>query len=187
MRDDIAGLMGALFPIVVADLTRGSGHFAAAQGAVGTAHQIGAVASMALGGVLAAWGGYDAALPRARRGGRPGCRRVLAGAARNPRRAGDGDGQPRRREAFGLALPRHPRPPRATTATRGGQKRGQERMRPAQRPGSTRPDRGPERRAGPARSLARLIVRLVAGFAGLVVLVGLIAFAIAAAFGWRPP
>ena len=60
-------------------------------------------------------------------------------------------------------------------------------MRPARRPGSTRPDRWPERRTGPARSLAGLIVRLVAGFAGLVALVGLIAFAIAAAFGWRPP
>jgi MFS family permease len=56
-----AGLIGALFPIVVADLTRGSGHFAAAQGVVGTTHQVGAVASMALGGALAAWGGYGAA------------------------------------------------------------------------------------------------------------------------------
>ena len=56
-----AGLIGALFPIVVADLTRGSGHFAAAQGVVGTAHGAGAMASMALGGALAAWGGYDAA------------------------------------------------------------------------------------------------------------------------------
>jgi predicted MFS family arabinose efflux permease len=56
-----AGLMGALFPIVVADLTRGSGHFAAAQGVVGTAHQIGAMASMALGGALASWAGYDTA------------------------------------------------------------------------------------------------------------------------------
>jgi len=56
-----AGLMGALFPIVVADLTRGSGHFAAAQGAVGAAHGTGAMMSMALGGLLAAWGGYDTA------------------------------------------------------------------------------------------------------------------------------
>ena len=55
------GVFGALFPVVVADLTRGSGHFAAAQGVVGTAHQIGAMASMALGGALAAWGGYGAA------------------------------------------------------------------------------------------------------------------------------
>ncbi len=56
-----AGLMGALFPIVVADLTRGSGHFAAAQGVVGTMHGTGAMVSMALGGALAAWGGYDTA------------------------------------------------------------------------------------------------------------------------------
>ena len=56
-----AGLMGALFPIVVADLTRGSGHFAAAQGAVGAVHGTGAMMSMALGGLLAAWGGYDTA------------------------------------------------------------------------------------------------------------------------------
>jgi predicted MFS family arabinose efflux permease len=56
-----AGLVGALFPVVVADLTRGSGRFAAAQGAVGAAHGVGAMASMALGGALAAWGGYDVA------------------------------------------------------------------------------------------------------------------------------
>ncbi|HYF56850.1 MAG TPA: MFS transporter [Salinarimonas sp.] len=56
-----AGLFGALFPIVVADLTRGSGHFAAAQGVVGTVHGLGAVASMSLGGLIAAGAGYDAA------------------------------------------------------------------------------------------------------------------------------
>jgi MFS family permease len=56
-----AGLTGALFPIIVADLTRGSGHFAAAQGVVGTAHGIGAMSSMALGGVLVVWAGYDTA------------------------------------------------------------------------------------------------------------------------------
>ena len=56
-----AGLIGALFPIVIADLTRGSGHFAAVQGVVGTAHGIGGMASMALGGVLAAYAGYDTA------------------------------------------------------------------------------------------------------------------------------
>jgi MFS family permease len=54
-----AGLIGALFPIMVADLTRGSGRFAAAQGALGTAHGLGAMASMTLGGVLAVWGGYN--------------------------------------------------------------------------------------------------------------------------------
>lgn len=56
-----AGLIGALFPVVVADLTRGSGHFAAAQGVVGTVHGIGGVASMALAGVLVVWAGYNVA------------------------------------------------------------------------------------------------------------------------------
>lgn len=56
-----AGLIGALFPIVVADLTRGSGHFAAAQGVVGTMHGIGSMMSMVLGGILVVWAGYDTA------------------------------------------------------------------------------------------------------------------------------
>ncbi|MBL6081405.1 MFS transporter [Belnapia sp. T18] len=56
-----AGLIGALFPIVVADLTRGSGHFAAAQGVVATMHGIGSMMSMVLGGVLVVWAGYDTA------------------------------------------------------------------------------------------------------------------------------
>jgi predicted MFS family arabinose efflux permease len=56
-----AGLIGALFPVVVADLTRGTGHFAATQGAVGTVHGMGGVVSMALGGYLVAWAGYDTA------------------------------------------------------------------------------------------------------------------------------
>jgi MFS family permease len=55
-----AGLIGALFPVVVADLTRGSGHFAAAQGVVGTVHAIGGVTSMALAGQLVVLAGYDA-------------------------------------------------------------------------------------------------------------------------------
>jgi hypothetical protein len=46
---------------VVADLTRGSGHFAAAQGVVGTVHGIGGMTSMALAGVLVVWAGYNAA------------------------------------------------------------------------------------------------------------------------------
>ena len=55
-----AGLIGALFPVIVSDLTRGSGHFAAAQGVVGTVHAIGGVISMALAGQLVVWAGYDA-------------------------------------------------------------------------------------------------------------------------------
>lgn len=56
-----AGLIGALFPVIVADLTRGSGHFAAAQGVVGTVHGVGGVLSMTLSGVLVVQAGYDAA------------------------------------------------------------------------------------------------------------------------------
>jgi MFS family permease len=56
-----AGLIGALFPVIVADLTRGSGHFAAAQGAVGTFHGVGGVISMAVAGQLVVRSGYDTA------------------------------------------------------------------------------------------------------------------------------
>jgi MFS family permease len=56
-----AGLIGALFPVVVADLTRGSGHFAAAQGAVGTVHGIGGVISATLAGAIVVRYGFDAA------------------------------------------------------------------------------------------------------------------------------
>jgi MFS family permease len=35
------GVFGALFPVLIADLTRGRGHFGAAQGLVGTAHGMG--------------------------------------------------------------------------------------------------------------------------------------------------
>ncbi len=56
-----AGLIGALFPIVVADLTRGSGHFAAALGVVGAVHAVGGVISMVLAGAVVVWAGYDAA------------------------------------------------------------------------------------------------------------------------------
>lgn len=54
-----AGLMGALFPVVVADLTRGSGHFAAAQGVVGTVQGIGGLVSVAAAGQLVVHAGYD--------------------------------------------------------------------------------------------------------------------------------
>jgi dipeptide/tripeptide permease len=47
--------------VVVADLTRGTGHFNAAQGAVATAQAIGGVASTSLAGLAAARVGYDAA------------------------------------------------------------------------------------------------------------------------------
>jgi len=56
-----AGLVGALFPVVVADLTRGTGHFNAAQGAVGTVHAVGGIISGAMAGSIAVRAGYDAA------------------------------------------------------------------------------------------------------------------------------
>ena len=55
-----AGLIGALFPVVVADLTRGSGHFAAAQGAVGTVHALGGIVGGTVAGVIVVQAGYDA-------------------------------------------------------------------------------------------------------------------------------
>jgi MFS family permease len=56
-----AGLIGALFPVVVADLTRGSGHFNAAGGAVGTVHAIGGILSGVLAGQIVVLAGYQAA------------------------------------------------------------------------------------------------------------------------------
>ena len=56
-----AGLVGALFPVVVADLTRGSGRFNAACGVVGTVHGMGGVLSAALAGQVASHAGYAAA------------------------------------------------------------------------------------------------------------------------------
>lgn len=56
-----AGLYGALFPLVVADLTRGSGHFNVSLGAVATAQGIGASVSNAAAGFVVVHAGYDAA------------------------------------------------------------------------------------------------------------------------------
>ena len=56
-----AGLTGALFPVVVADLTRGSGHFNAAGGAIGTVHAVGGIVSGALAGEVVVLAGYEAA------------------------------------------------------------------------------------------------------------------------------
>ncbi len=56
-----AGLYGALFPVIVADLTRGTGHFNLAQGAVITAQGIGAALSTSLAGLVVVHAGYSAA------------------------------------------------------------------------------------------------------------------------------
>lgn len=55
------GVFGALFPVVIADLTRGSGHFNATQGAVGTVHGIGGLAGGPISAACVVWAGYDAA------------------------------------------------------------------------------------------------------------------------------
>ncbi len=56
-----AGIFGALFPVVIADLTHGSGRFNVAQGAVATAQGIGAAISASLAGTIIVGAGYSAA------------------------------------------------------------------------------------------------------------------------------
>ena len=56
-----AGIYGALFPIVVADLTRGTGRFNVSQGAVATAQGIGAALSATVAGLIIVSAGYAAA------------------------------------------------------------------------------------------------------------------------------
>jgi predicted MFS family arabinose efflux permease len=56
-----AGLYGALFPIIVADLMRGTGRFNVAQGAVATAQGIGAALSTSVAGLIVVTAGYSAA------------------------------------------------------------------------------------------------------------------------------
>lgn len=56
-----AGIFGAIFPVVVADLMRNTGRFNVAQGAVMTAQSIGAALSTALAGSVVVGAGYSAA------------------------------------------------------------------------------------------------------------------------------
>ncbi|EIM28392.1 MFS transporter [Microvirga lotononidis] len=56
-----AGLYGALFPLIVADLMAGTGRFNVAQGAVTTAQGIGASLSTALAGIIVVEIGYSMA------------------------------------------------------------------------------------------------------------------------------
>jgi MFS family permease len=56
-----AGIYGAIFPVIVADLMRGTGRFNAAQGAILTAQGIGAALSTTLAGVVVVHAGYGAA------------------------------------------------------------------------------------------------------------------------------
>ncbi|MGJ4884556.1 MFS transporter [Bradyrhizobium sp. HKCCYLRH3097] len=56
-----AGIFGAIMPVIVADLTRGTGRFNIAQGAVITVQSIGAALSTALAGLVVVHSGYNAA------------------------------------------------------------------------------------------------------------------------------
>ena len=56
-----AGVFGALFPVVVADLTRGTGRFNVSQGAIATAQGVGAALSATLAGAVIVGAGYSAA------------------------------------------------------------------------------------------------------------------------------
>jgi MFS family permease len=56
-----AGLFGAIFPVIVADLMRNTGRFNVAQGAVITAQSIGAALSTTLAGLVVVRAGYGAA------------------------------------------------------------------------------------------------------------------------------
>jgi hypothetical protein len=56
-----AGIYGALFPLVVADLTRGTGHFNISQGAIATAAGLGGALSTAAAGLIVVAAGYSAA------------------------------------------------------------------------------------------------------------------------------
>jgi MFS family permease len=56
-----AGIYGAIFPVIVADLMRGTGRFNVAQGAIITAQGIGAALSTTLAGFVVVHAGYSTA------------------------------------------------------------------------------------------------------------------------------
>ncbi|WP_242187747.1 MFS transporter [Sphingomonas sp. CARO-RG-8B-R24-01] len=54
-----AGIFGALFPVIIADLTEGTGRFNVSQGAVATTQGLGAALSASLAGSIIVWAGYS--------------------------------------------------------------------------------------------------------------------------------
>lgn len=56
-----AGIFGALFPLIVADLTAGTGHFNVSQGAIATAQGIGGALSTSVAGAIVVSYGYSSA------------------------------------------------------------------------------------------------------------------------------
>jgi len=55
-----AGIFGALFPVVVKDLTLGTGHFNVSLGAISTVFGLGAALSNSLAGIVVQEAGYSA-------------------------------------------------------------------------------------------------------------------------------
>jgi len=55
-----AGIFGALFPVIVANLTKGTGLFNVSQGVVSTVFGLGAALSATLAGSIIVWAGYSA-------------------------------------------------------------------------------------------------------------------------------
>ncbi len=56
-----AGVFGALFPVIIKDLTQGTGRFNVSLGALSTAFGLGAALSSSLAGFVVEWAGYNAA------------------------------------------------------------------------------------------------------------------------------
>jgi len=56
-----AGIFGALFPVVVKDLTQGTGHFNVSLGAISTVFGLGAALSNSLAGIVVQEAGYSVA------------------------------------------------------------------------------------------------------------------------------
>ncbi|MBR0739204.1 MFS transporter [Bradyrhizobium liaoningense] len=93
-----AGIFGAIFPVIVADLMRNTGRFNVAQGAVITAQSIGAALSTTLAGFVVVGAGYSAAfltLGAAAAIGAVVCLLALP----ETRQGGDGDPRPQGKTA----------------------------------------------------------------------------------------
>lgn len=76
-----AGIFGAIFPIIVADLMRGTGRSNAAQGVILAAQGIGAALSTMLAGIVVVHAGYSAAFLTLAGGAALGGARLLRGDA----------------------------------------------------------------------------------------------------------
>ena len=80
-----AGIFGAIFPVIVADLMRNTGRFNVAQGAIITAQSIGAALSTTLAGLVVVGCRLQRGVPHARRGRRDRRHRLPPRLARDPR------------------------------------------------------------------------------------------------------